>query len=96
MWQSLDKIPAFKIEVLCGWKPQSGEQWTFEVLIHWPDGVWTDTQENEINQDELPDFWQFIHPPHWATCKHEWEWYQIAGEGKICKRCHLRDMNCDD
>jgi hypothetical protein len=28
-------------------------------------------------------------------CKHEMEWHQIAGEGKICRLCGKRDL-CED
>lgn len=30
------------------------------------------------------------------TCKHKWEWAQVAGEGKVCPRCGARDYDVDD
>lgn len=36
----------------------------YEVLIHWPDGVWTDIHEDEIETDFLPDLWQEIEKPN--------------------------------
>lgn len=30
------------------------------------------------------------------NCEHDWTWHQIAGEGKICKLCYLRDVFADD
>lgn len=30
-----------------------------------------------------------------ATCQHKWEWHQIAGEGRICHACGLRDFSDD-
>lgn len=29
-------------------------------------------------------------------CDHEWRWHQIAGEGQICKKCYVRNFDCDD
>lgn len=30
-----------------------------------------------------------------ATRKHEWKWHPVAGEGKICHQCGLRDYSED-
>lgn len=30
-----------------------------------------------------------------ATCQHKWQWHQIAGEGRICHACGLRDFSDD-
>lgn len=29
-------------------------------------------------------------------CEHVWQWYQVAGEGQICAKCHLRNFDCED
>ncbi len=31
-----------------------------------------------------------------TQCQHIWKWHPIAGEGKICALCGLRDFKCDD
>lgn len=70
MWNDIvgKPAPAKKHEVLCAWQPyvESG-QWMYEVLIHWPDGAWTDTAENVVEADEMPAYWQEIQRPTWKT-----------------------------
>jgi hypothetical protein len=67
MWSEVkDKVaPSKKDQVLCAWKPYDiiNGTWNFEVLIHWPDNVWTDTLENEVDEDEIPTYWQTISMP---------------------------------
>lgn len=29
-------------------------------------------------------------------CEHEWEWWQVAGEGKVCRKCGMRDYYVED
>lgn len=29
-------------------------------------------------------------------CNHDWEWHQVAGEGRYCTKCGKRDFDCDD
>lgn len=57
-------------EVLCAWR--KGNEWTYEVLIHWPDGLWTDLGENDLEQ-ELgwfpPLLWMEIMPPSMRDVK---------------------------
>lgn len=70
MWNDVASkaAPTKRHEVLCAWQPyvQAGS-WAYEVLIHWPDGVWTDTTENEVQDDEMPTYWQDIHRPTWQA-----------------------------
>ena len=63
-------LPNNRHEVLCAWK--KGCAWTYEVMIHWPDGILTDTQENEIEPesgDLLPLLWMEIMPPSMRDVK---------------------------
>jgi len=48
-----------KQEVLCAWGPP----WTYRVLVHWPDGIWTDADENPVGADEMPRLWRPISQP---------------------------------
>lgn len=60
--------PATRHDVLCAWQPSySGGMWSYEVLVHWPDGAWTDTAENEVEADEMPTHWQEIQNPAWKA-----------------------------
>jgi hypothetical protein len=63
MWQDIcTKTPGYKKQqVLCAWIPtKESHSWSYEVLIHWPDGIWTDTAENEIEPSEMPDVYMDI------------------------------------
>ena len=56
--------PKNRHEVLCAWK--TGNRWTYAVLIHWPDGLWTDETENELQPemgDAFPLLWMDIPAP---------------------------------
>jgi len=67
MWHKIeDKKPGkFKQPLLCAWRPISRHsEWTYQVLIHWPDGVWTDTEENEIESEDMPSYWREFDRPH--------------------------------
>ncbi|PKY09794.1 hypothetical protein B1757_12975 [Acidithiobacillus marinus] len=44
--------------VLVAWM---GRVIEYDVLIHWPDGMWTDETENEV--EEAPDLWTPIIAP---------------------------------
>lgn len=63
-WRSIKQHPVGKRQVLCAWQPfrEDGE-WQYEVLIHWPDGVWTDKAENEVQAEEMPTYWWSILEP---------------------------------
>lgn len=70
MWSDVaGKVkPSARHEVLCAWQPShSGGAWNYDVLVHWPDGVWTDTMENEVEADEMPTYWQEIQKPAWKA-----------------------------
>ncbi|MHB1630706.1 MAG: hypothetical protein ACYCQL_00630 [Acidithiobacillus sp.] len=57
-------VPKNPHEVLCAWKKGNG--WVYEVWIHWPDGVWTDGGENDMETEigALPPvFWMDIPQP---------------------------------
>lgn len=30
-----------------------------------------------------------------ALCNHDWKWEQVAGEGRTCQKCGLRDYSND-
>jgi hypothetical protein len=68
MWNvvAVKEAPTKKQEVFCAWQPyvKTGS-WRYEVLIHWPDGVWTDITENEVEVAEMPTYWQDIQRPAW-------------------------------
>lgn len=70
MWNDVagKPTPKEKHEVLCAWQPyvKSGS-WGYEVLIHWPDGIWTDATETEVDTEEMPTYWQDIHKPTWQA-----------------------------
>ena len=70
MWNDVagKAAPTKKHEVLCAWQPcvKTGS-WVYGVLIHWPDGVWTDTTENDVEADEMPNYWQDIQSPAWQA-----------------------------
>jgi len=57
------------IRVLCCWTPS----YSPEVLIYWDDGMWTDTCECEIEEEELPDYWMMLPdaPAHLPPTKGE-------------------------
>ena len=57
--------PHYGVQLLCAWKPTSSrlQNWRYGVLVHWPDGIWTDDSEDEIPANELPDYWQAISSP---------------------------------
>jgi hypothetical protein len=56
--------PHYSMQLLCAWKPASkAASWRYGVLIHWPDGTWSDDSEDEIPEEELPDYWQAISAP---------------------------------
>ena len=57
--------PHYGTQLLCAWKPTSSilREWRYEVLIHWPDGSWTDNFEDEVPADEMPDYWMAIISP---------------------------------
>jgi len=63
IWKRCEAKPAPKQRhtVLCAW--QQGNRWGYAVLVHWPDGQWTDECENEIEDQDLPDLWMEILPP---------------------------------
>jgi hypothetical protein len=70
MWNEIagKATPKTKHDVLCAWRPSySGGMWAYEVLVHWPDGVWTDTNENEVDACEMPTHWKEIQQPAWTT-----------------------------
>lgn len=46
--------------VLVAWSCTSGNG-EYDVLIHWPDGTWTDQCEEDV--EETPDYWMPIIPP---------------------------------
>jgi hypothetical protein len=51
--------------LLCAWKPETlNGNWTYEVLIHWPDGTWTDSLEFEVIPAGMPDFYKYISSPN--------------------------------
>jgi len=56
---------SYGVQLLCAWKPSSTRlgSWTYQVLTHWPDGLWTDDTDDEVPQDELPDYWTAISSP---------------------------------
>ena len=61
IWQPFKTKPAptQKHVVLCAW--HSGSHWDYAVMIHWPDGVWTDDRENEMDHRyALPLCWMEI------------------------------------
>lgn len=29
-------------------------------------------------------------------CEHQWDWWFVAGEGKVCRKCGLRDFKSED
>jgi NTP pyrophosphatase (non-canonical NTP hydrolase) len=58
MWKDIKTIKPCddKKQLLCAWTPSKDiHQCSYEVLILWPDGVWTDTVENEVLPGEMPD-----------------------------------------
>ncbi len=57
--------PHHGTQLLVAWKPTSTRlaSWRYGVLVHWPDGMWSDDAEDEIPADELPDYWQAISQP---------------------------------
>ena len=69
MWQPAKnkQAPLARQQVLCAWQPDKKTgQWSYDVLLHWPDGEWTDTCENLIEQEEMPDYWEAISQPGWT------------------------------
>ena len=67
-WQKVeDKTPP-KTDadwVLCAWARGVGSRPPhYEVLLHWPDGAWTGTGEQELCAEEMPDWWVSIKPPN--------------------------------
>lgn len=74
MWSEVaGKVnPATRHDVLCAWQPSySGGPWAYEVLVNWPDGVWTDTMENEVEANEMPTYWMEIQRPAWKASNAE-------------------------
>jgi hypothetical protein len=74
-WQKVaDKTPP-KTDaewVLCAWRCETGAQPPhYEVLLHWPDGAWSGTNEETLCAEELPEWWVNIKPPnvgiHWPA-----------------------------
>jgi len=55
--------PHYGTQLLCAWKNGAASSWTYDVLTHWPDGLWTDAHEEILQLDELPDYWQSISHP---------------------------------
>jgi hypothetical protein len=58
MWKDIKSIKPGddKKHLLCAWTTQvDGHQWGYEVLVLWPDGVLTDTVEDEVLPGEMPD-----------------------------------------
>jgi len=52
------KVPetANCIPVLCVWEDGGYP----EVMLYWPDGTWTDTEENEFEGSDLPYKWTHL------------------------------------
>ena len=63
MWQEIaeKELPILAMRVLCARRGYG--QWDYQVLIHWPDGVWTDTEKNEIEEELMPEFWMDLPAP---------------------------------
>lgn len=55
--------PETPTQYLCAWKHTNIDRYSFEVLIHWPDGAWSNTSEDVVDEAELPDLYQEIIPP---------------------------------
>lgn len=53
------------------------------------------TEELRAERLALMDRLRQIDTELQALCQHKWAWYPIAGEGKICLICGLRD-HCED
>jgi len=70
MWKEIliKEKPDTRHDVLCAWQPSHREGiWTYDVLIHWPDGIWTDSMENEVQACEMPTYWAEIQLPKWKA-----------------------------
>ena len=67
-WQRVADKPPPKVHaewLLCAWACGPGAQPPhYEVLIHWPDGAWSATSENELCAEEMPEWWMAIKPPN--------------------------------
>ena len=52
--------------VLVAWREKRGEKFVclrYDVLVHWPDGAWTNEFRRPLPYEVLPDFWAKIEPP---------------------------------
>lgn len=66
MWKKVSgkPNPQYGMQLLVAWKPVSpAASWIYDVLTHWPDGIWTDDADDVVEHDELPDYWQAISAP---------------------------------
>lgn len=70
MWHELKTNPPkpdkyHSKELLCAWEfTTKPGHFTYDVLVLWPDGVWTDTTEDPVEKtDCMPAYWRSIQPP---------------------------------
>jgi hypothetical protein len=68
MWKEVKEKASGGVaqQILCAWThgvPPKPREPRYEILIHWPDGTWTDADEEEIPEEEMPDYWMAISRP---------------------------------
>jgi hypothetical protein len=60
MWKDINTLEPGdnKKQLLCAWKPsKDSHPMSYEVMILWPDGILTDTAEDEVLPGEMPDLY---------------------------------------
>jgi hypothetical protein len=67
-WNDLKskRKPRAPEKVLVAWQEKHGDKIVcnrYDVLVHWPDGEWTNEYRRPLPRETLPDFWAKIEPP---------------------------------